>query len=143
MACPDCARQLLSNFLWSKQPRTIFALLRNFCAKYGFRAHFKHKKSQQFSQKTLMYANFWKFINTWQLFSRLLRFLSDIVRWQDVKWNMHLVFLGIRVSLNLAHICEELITAKFQGFFLDECLQLLWRMKVKIWINVWIRYQEI
>ena len=38
---------------------------------------------------------------------------------------MHLVFLGIRVSLNLAHICEERITAKFQGFFLDECLQLL------------------
>ena len=42
-----------------------------------------------------------------------IRFLSDILKWQDVKWNMYVVPLGIRVSLNFTHICEQFTTAKF------------------------------
>ena len=57
------------------------------------------------------------FINTLQLFACLLRLLCDIVRWPDVKRNMYLVPLVMRVSLNFSHICELLFKGKFQAFF--------------------------
>ena len=42
-------------------------------------------------------------------------------RRQDVKWTVCFVPLDLRVSLNFAHICEQLFKAKFQAIFLDRC----------------------
>ena len=47
--------------------------------------------------------------------------------------NKRLISVGLRWD----------IYGVFSRFFLDECLQLFWIMNVKIWINVWIKYQEI
>ena len=44
---------------------------------------------------------------------------------------MCFVPLDLRVSLNFAHICEQLFKAKFQAIFLDRCQQLLRRTKNK------------